>query len=128
MTTDALPESRPLNRPPGWRKQQIAAALGITLIVVITIVYLVPVFWIVLTSFKHWHDVQSVPPRFIFPPTLENYTHLSVNRVFDQSGSHIAGGSGFFLKIANSAIIGLVSTFFAVGLGLLSAYAFSRFR
>jgi multiple sugar transport system permease protein len=128
MTSDALPTSRPINRPPGWRRQQIAAVLGITLIIAITIVYLIPVLWIVLTSLKQWEDVQSVPPRFVFPPTLDNYTHLGVNRVFDQSGSHIAGDSGFFLKIANSAIIGLVSTFFAVGLGLLSAYAFSRFR
>jgi multiple sugar transport system permease protein len=116
------------NRPPGWRRQQIAAVTGITAIFVITVIYLIPVLWIVLTSFKQWGDVQSAPPKFIFQPTLDNYRYLPVNRVFDQSGSRIAGESGFFWKIGNSAVIGVVSTFFAVSLGLLSAYAFSRFR
>jgi len=116
------------NRPPGWQAERIKAVLGITTIVVVTVIYLIPVFWIVLTSFKQWDDVQAVPPRFFFAPTLENYSYLPVNRVFDQSGSRVVGESGFFQKIGNSAVIGLVSTFFAVGLGLLSAYAFSRFR
>lgn len=121
-------EKTALNRPPGWRAERIKAVLAITTILAVTVVYLIPVLWIVLTSFKQWGDIQSVPPKFVFMPTLENYAHLGVNRVFDQHGSHIAGPSGFGQKIANSVIIGVVSTFLAVGLGLLSAYAFSRFR
>lgn len=117
-----------LNRPPGWRTQRVMAVLGISTIVGITVIYLIPVLWILLTSFKQWDDVQASPPRFLFTPTLENYVNLPVNRVFDQSGSRVVGESGFFRKIGNSVVIGLVSTFFAVGLGLLSAYAFSRFR
>jgi multiple sugar transport system permease protein len=116
------------NRPPGWRAEQVKAVLGITTIVVVTVIYLIPVLWILLTSFKQWDDVQATPPRFFFTPTLENYAYLPVNRVFDQSGIRVVGESGFFQKIGNSVVIGLVSTFFAVGLGLLSAYAFSRFR
>jgi multiple sugar transport system permease protein len=116
------------NKPPGWRAERIKAVLGITTIVVVTVIYLIPVLWIVLTSLKQWDDVQATPPRFFFSPTLENYANLPVNRVFDQSGSRVVGDSGFFQKIGNSVVIGLVSTFFAVGLGLLSAYAFSRFR
>ena len=32
-----------------------------------------PVFWMVLTAFKHERDAFTSPPKFIFEPTLEQF-------------------------------------------------------
>lgn len=101
--------------------------LALLAIAVVVVVYLIPVYWILATSLKRSLDVQSIPPKFVFTPTLENYLTLGVERVIDQSGARVVGPSGYYLKLANSAIIGGISTFIAVALGTLCAYAFSRF-
>ena len=44
-----------------------------TVAVLITLVYAFPMVWLILTSFKKRSDIFSVPPKFVFKPTLDNY-------------------------------------------------------
>ena len=48
------------------------------------LVYFFPVLWIILTAFKTHHDALAIPPKFLFPPTLENFVNVF-------SRSYIAG-------------------------------------
>ncbi|MCL5959879.1 MAG: carbohydrate ABC transporter permease [Chloroflexi bacterium] len=86
--------------------------------VVLLAVFIFPIFWMILASFKTQADIFARPPKFIFQPVLSNYaTSLS-------SGA----GASFLTNMLNSAIIGVASTVIAVGMGTLAGYSFSRFN
>jgi multiple sugar transport system permease protein len=122
----------------------VAAAL----VTLYTIITLLPLLWIISTSFKSGPDSISYPPKVIFEPSLEGYVNLFTTRTriaqeefqalpppetwYDEivrdQGMVIAGPSRFGERFLNSVIIGFGSTFLSVFLGVLAAYAFSRFR
>jgi multiple sugar transport system permease protein len=92
-----------------------------------------PLLWMGVTSLKHRADTTSVNARYLpsgaetvssnesprFPVTLDGYRSLSESE----------GGSSrsFWFYLANSALIGLVSTLASVLLGTACAYGFSRY-
>jgi multiple sugar transport system permease protein len=77
---------------------------------------LAPVYWMLTISLKSEVDQFAVPPKwFSFTPTLQHYTDAFVTRSFGQ-------------YLLTSAIVAVVSTFFALVIGTLAAYALTRFR
>ncbi len=74
-----------------------------------------PIVYLLLTSFKQPEQTFSIPPVWIFQPTLKNY-----NDVF-------AGGT-FVKYFFNSVIVALGTTAVAILLGTFAAYGFARFR
>ena len=84
------------------------------LIVFVVFIYLIPIYWIILTSLKSSSDISAQIPQFFFRITFENYQKLVESEYFSQ--------------LRNSIIIGFTSTILAVVIGTLSAYAFSRFK
>jgi multiple sugar transport system permease protein len=129
--------------PRAWTKR-IAGAL----VVVYALISIVPMLWIFMTGLKSPPDSISYPPKVIFDPTLEGYCNLFTTRT-RQTDEYIAslppaeslcddiardrhmviaGPSKFGERFTNSIIIGFGSTFLAVFLGTLAAYAFSRFK
>ncbi|MGH3424570.1 MAG: carbohydrate ABC transporter permease, partial [Nocardioidaceae bacterium] len=70
-----------------------------------------PVFWMVLTAFKHERDAYTDPPKLFFAPTL------------DQFGSVLTSGIG--TTLLNSAFVTIVSTAFVLALGVPAAFALS---
>jgi multiple sugar transport system permease protein len=117
---------------------------------VLCILFLIPVLWMALTAFKPREAIISVPPRFTFAPSLEGFVGLLtqrstltrmqmeryktrtdltwIDRIALERGLAIIGPSQYVSRLTNSAIIAFLSTGLAVTLGVLSAYAFSRFR
>ncbi|MEZ4866089.1 MAG: carbohydrate ABC transporter permease [Caldilineaceae bacterium] len=133
------------------QRAQIARTLRITLSVILAIVTLIPVFWMGATAFKSRADAIAVPPKVFFDPTLEGFVNLFTDRsVLNQArirrqqarideltwyeqialagGQQITGPSQYGSRLRNSVIIAGTSTILAVILGLLAAYAFSRFK
>jgi multiple sugar transport system permease protein len=127
---------------PGTKK--VAA----TLVIVYALITMLPLVWIVLTSLKTPPDSIAYPPKIVFQPSLEGFCNLfttrsrqtpeyiaslppaanECDRVVRERNMVIAGPSNVIQRFANSIIIAFGSTFFAVVLGTLTAYAFSRFR
>lgn len=121
----------------------------VVLVVIIAIIMLIPVGWMTLTAFKSRPDAVAAPPKLFFTPTLEGFVSLLTDRRqltaeqleeaqkrtdlswMDQialsRGQLITGPSNYPRRLLNSLIVAGVSTVFSVGLGLLSAYSFSRF-
>jgi multiple sugar transport system permease protein len=119
-----------------------------TLIILYALITMVPLVWIIATSIKSPPDSISYPPKILFQPTVEGYCNLFTEQsrqtaeymaqLPPASGvcekiarSHsmvVAGPSNYIPRFVNSIIIGFGSTFCAVALGTLAAYAFSRFR
>jgi multiple sugar transport system permease protein len=84
---------------------------------------LAPVAWIVMMSFKSKLDVISVPPKFIFTPTLDNYLAL-----FGLGKVGLLTGTTFLSFFKNSLILSLGSVLLSLVLGMPAAYAIARLR
>ncbi|MEQ9489434.1 MAG: carbohydrate ABC transporter permease [Alphaproteobacteria bacterium] len=119
-----------------------------SVVVVYAMVAMIPLFWIFATGFKSPPDSISYPPKVFFEPTLEGYVNLFTTRsrqtdeyleslgpaqtwyeeIARSRNMVITGPSRFIDRYWNSIVIGFGSTFLAVFLGTLAAYAFSRFK
>jgi len=129
--------------PTRWTKR-----IAGTIVVCYALLSMVPLLWIVLTGFKTPTDSIAYPPKIAFEPSLEGYVNVFTTRsrqtpeyiaTLPPAGSWydelvrsrsmvIAGPSKFAQRYVNSLVIGFGSTALAVFLGVLAAYAFSRFR
>jgi multiple sugar transport system permease protein len=118
------------------------------IVVCYALLSMVPLVWIVMTGFKTPPDSIAYPPKVLFEPSLEGYVNLFTtrsrqtpeyiaslppatswyDRLVRSQDMVIAGPSKYGQRYVNSLIIGFGSTFLAVFLGVLAAYAFSRFR
>jgi multiple sugar transport system permease protein len=119
-----------------------------TLVVLYALISILPLLWIGATAFKSQSDAIAYPPKLVFQPSLEGFVNLFTVRSRQTPEfiaslpaadswyeklvrSHdmvIAGPSKVVPRFLNSLVIGFGSTFLAVLLGTLAAYAFSRFR
>jgi len=79
----------------------------------VVLLWLFPVYWVVLTSFKPIVEINSAIPSFVFEPTLENYRDLIAK--FEFSG-----------VLLNSIIVTVATCIVVVGLGVMAAYALAR--
>ena len=84
------------------------------LIGIVLIVFMIPIYLILVSSLKQPVDMFSQPPKFIFTPTLQNYYDLFTVRPFH-------------LQILNSLMVALGSTAFSLVVGSLAAYAIARY-
>ena len=129
---------------PSATSRRVAA----TLVILYALITMIPLVWIVLTSFKTPPDSISYPPKVVFSPSLEGYVNLFTTRsrqtpefmatlppaitwydkLVRSRNMVIAGPSNVIQRFTNSIIIAFGSTFLAVFLGTLTAYAFSRFK
>ena len=125
-----------------------AKAIAGFFVIAYALMSIAPLLWIGATAFKSPSDAIAYPPKFLFEPSLEGYVNLFTVRTrqtpdfianlppaetwYDKlvrsRNMVIAGPSKVAPRFMNSIIIGFGSTFLAVFLGTISAYAFSRFR
>lgn len=72
-----------------------------------------PLFWMILSSFKSPQKIYTLPPVFIFKPTLDNYSEMIIRR-------------GTLRYFFNSLITAGSSTLIALILGSMAGYALAR--
>jgi len=85
------------------------------LTVLLLLFFFFPILYSFLTSWKQPIDAFSIPPKWLFSPTIENY--IMVLRRADFTKVYI-----------NSLVVTVLSTALAVIPGVLAGYALSRFR
>ncbi|MFO1033248.1 MAG: carbohydrate ABC transporter permease [Hyphomicrobiales bacterium] len=128
--------------------------IAIAAVLVLTIVFLSPIYWIASTSFKARSVATSVPPTVFFTPQITPYVKLFTKRVqltadvdpakyeaapwweklvYDGGERVLRTGttpqlSPYPSRFQNSLIVAITSTLLAVGLGTFTAYGFSRFK
>ena len=126
----------------------LAKRVSATIVIVYALLTMIPLAWIVMTSFKSPPDSIAYPPKIVFEPSLEGYCNLFTTRsrqtpeyiaslpapesecdqIVRSRNMVIAGPSNVIPRFTNSIVIAFGSTFLAVLLGTMTAYAFSRFR
>jgi len=124
----------------GFRKSSGVgeAGWGHTLFVAfVSLIYFLPVLFIIFTALKPSAEALSVPPTlsptsffglipdiYVFSPTLENFTSV-FSRSMTVGGA--AENTGFDRYFFNSIMISSVSVLLALVIGTLAAYGFSRY-
>jgi len=101
--------------------ERVVIALAAVLLLAWTVF---PFLWILLTSFKAPGDILSVPPKFMFAPTIDNYAALVIG---EQRGQYSSTRPDFPLFFLNSTIISLGAVALSVLAGIPAAYALARF-
>ncbi len=95
------------------RRRQRLVAAGLYLFIGANLVWtLFPVYWTVLTSLKTLGQMNTMPPLFIFTPTLENYARLL-------SGTSVLAFRNSFIISLGAVVVGLL-------VGFPAAYALAR--
>ncbi|RKY05713.1 carbohydrate ABC transporter permease [Candidatus Poribacteria bacterium] len=99
------------------REEKLTALILTVLLSIAAALYLFPVYWMVSTATKTRLDALSIPPKWIYKPTLEHF-----KAIFSRGS-----GSSFAHQLLNSFIVSFASTGLVTIFGSLAGYAFSRF-
>jgi sorbitol/mannitol transport system permease protein len=117
MTATSAPPSRASTRAASSGvarrklRRRIRGVSLTTLTWVVTIVFVFPAIWMVITSFKTEAAAYTDPPTIAFTPTVQQFIGVFTR--------------GFLPYLGNSAFITVVSTLVVLVLGIPAAYALS---
>lgn len=101
---------------PHERGRALPRTGGYLALLLVVLVVALPLYWIVVSSFKERPDIYTVPATWLpNPPTLDNY-------------STVGTGVAFTDYLRNSLFITGVLTVVQVSLGVLSAFALAFLR
>jgi len=90
-------------------------AIAITINIGICIWFLLPVLWMVATSFRSVKEMFTIPPSFAFHPTLVHYIEF-------------LGAAHIIQRYINTIIIAFGSSAMSLAIGALCGYALARLR
>ncbi|TPK75644.1 carbohydrate ABC transporter permease [Mesorhizobium sp. B2-3-3] len=128
--------------------------IAVVSVLIATLIFLAPIYWIASTAFKPKELAITVPPTVLFQPEVTPFIRLFTKRVQMQKAvdpqvyeaapwweKRIYDGGERVLKVGkdvqlsqypdrfmNSLIVAVISTVLAVGMGTFTAYGFSRFK
>ncbi len=92
------------------QKITIYALTGLTLLL-----FIGPIVWFIMLAFRPPGETYTIPPTFIFRPTMENFEVTFVN----------PGNNA--IQLVNSLIVSTGATLLSLPFSLSAAYALSRF-
>lgn len=92
--------------------------------VLVMIISMFPVVWMMLTSLKSTVQTFSIPPVWIFWPTMDNYRDVlaggaTISSLLPQPFTHY---------LTNSLVVALVTTVVSVTVGALASYSITRLQ
>lgn len=104
-----------LFRMPSLRRARIGRQVRIAAGVLACAVFLFPVFWMVLSSFKEQRDIFTMPPKLFFHPTLETYVSYMKRADISQ-------------RLINTVIVATGSGLLSIVAGGMAGYALARIK
>jgi multiple sugar transport system permease protein len=137
------------------RGQRAGNTAAIILVLIATLIFLAPIYWIASTAFKPRALATTVPPTIVFQPEVSPFVKLMTKpvqldkpvdqatydaapwwekQVYDGGQALTRDGDGkiqispYPSRFLNSLIVAVTSTLLAVGMGTITAYGFSRFK
>ena len=133
---------------PYWVENKLLKTLRFIAIFIIVIITLLPIFWMFSTSFKPSHEWTPATPIWITKnATLNNYMTVLLGPGRAKGGWHelsggeltgsmeekekrisLKGESALFMPLFTSLLICGSATAFSIIIGMLAAYAISRYK
>ncbi|MFM7697119.1 MAG: hypothetical protein ACKO5X_00605, partial [Limnohabitans sp.] len=102
-----------MNRLPLFKRLHQHLRLGVAIL--ITFVFLFPVYWLAMNSFKTADEIYSSPPVW-WPASLHFNNYLVLFK------------DGDAVSVWNSLVVATLSTLLAMSMGTLCAYSLARFK
>ena len=96
-------------------RERLATILRYAFILVFAVFAVFPIYERIATSLKNEVDAFSIPPKWFFMPTFNNYQEV----LFEGK---------FFTYFFNSIFVALTATLLSVTAGALGAYSLARFK
>lgn len=116
-----------LNEKAYKRKKAISNGITYFFLALVAISVLIPFYWMILTSFKTWTQIEAIPPILYLSPSkwnLSNYSDLFVTVLSGpRAGEPLFP---FFTYLKNTVFISLLTTSGTIITTVLSAFAFAR--
>lgn len=98
-------------------KRAIGNGIVYAACVLVLLLFLAPILWVLVISFKLRRDIFTWPPSVVdFAPTLANYANV------------LSGSGKFVTYVGNSVVVAVCSTVIALTVGTLGAYGLSGRR
>src|SRR6187397_2897227 len=96
-------------------RQQVRVTLRLTLAVLVTLLFLFPIYWLFIISFKTPDEIYSYPPKW-YPSQFHFGTYAVLFRDGDAD------------SVWHSLVVATSSTVLAMFLGTICAYSLARFK
>jgi len=100
---------------PFHRRSGTRLALRYLLALIVTVIFVFPVYWLFIISFKTPDEIFAFPPVW-YPKSLQLANYMVLFKDGDAA------------TVGNSLILASVSTFFAMIFGTIAAYSLARFK
>jgi len=100
-------------------RKALPKAAAYVVVTVFALLSIFPVYWMLATSLKTRWDSFTLPPKWLFRPTLENYVS-----VFTGEGWN---ATPMAILLKHSLIMSVGSTALALVAGTMTAYSLARF-
>ncbi|MGI6776803.1 MAG: carbohydrate ABC transporter permease [Acetivibrionales bacterium] len=84
-------------------------------LIILALAFSFPLIWMLMTAFKNRIDFLSIPPKWVFVPTLENFRE-------------VFSSADFMKAYSNSIIVSISAVVLGLLLGVPAAFGISRFR
>ncbi|MCR9121090.1 MAG: carbohydrate ABC transporter permease [Phyllobacteriaceae bacterium] len=97
------------------KRRPIGQTLRIVGGVMVSIIFLFPVYWMVLTSFKQQVDIFTSPPTFWFEPTIAAYAEYMTR-------------ADILPRLINTVVVATLSALFSIIVGTMAGYALARIQ
>jgi multiple sugar transport system permease protein len=137
------------------RSERFGDRLAVVAVIIVTLIFLSPIYWIASTAFKPLVLATSVPPTVVFQPEITPFVKLFTKRAqltgpvapevyeaapwwerlildggerLSRDGLGQVQLSAYPSRFLNSLIVAITSTLLAVSMGTITAYGFSRFK
>lgn len=96
-------------------KKKITRNLYFLSLWMVTLLFFFPVLWIFVSAFKSKDILLSIPPKWLFNLSFDNFTTTFMSNQFGRN-------------LVNSFVISFTAVFIALMVSFFAAYSFSRFR
>ncbi|MDO9525788.1 MAG: carbohydrate ABC transporter permease, partial [Gemmobacter sp.] len=105
----------PADLPPLRRRSRLGPRIRIAAGILACVIFLFPVFWMVLSSFKDQRDIFTMPPKLFFSPTLQNYAEYMQR-------------ADVWRRLVNTVIVSAGAGLVSIVAGAMAGYALARIR
>jgi multiple sugar transport system permease protein len=103
----------PADLPPLRRRSRLAPRIRIAAGILACVIFLFPVFWMVLSSFKDQRDIFTMPPKLFFSPTVANYVEYMQR-------------ADVWRRLVNTVIVATGAGVVSIIAGAMAGYALAR--
>lgn len=103
----------PADLPPLRRRSRLGPRIRIAAGILACVIFLFPVFWMVLSSFKDQRDIFTTPPKLFFSPTVANYVDYMQR-------------ADVWRRLVNTVIVATGAGVVSIIAGAMAGYALAR--